>query len=255
MDGFPALEASAGGRLGVAAFDTGSGATLGHRAGERFPFCSTFKVLLAAAVLEAGLGDAHVAVTAQELLPNSPVAEALVGEIVPARSLCAAAVRQSDNAAANLLLRLLGGPAALTAFAHSIGDSDFRLDRWELDLNSAIPGDARDTTTPGAMAQDLCHLMGSEALIAWMRGCATGAGRIRAAVPAGWIVADKTGTGPYGTTNDIGVVWPPGRPPLVLAIYFTQADRDAPPREDVVAAAAHIAVVRLSGSATPTAQT
>ncbi len=255
MDRLAALEAASGGRLGVAALDCASGAAIAHRAGERFPFCSTFKVLLAAAVVEAGLGDERVAIAAEDLLPHSPVTGSRVGRAVAARELCAAAVEQSDNAAANLLLRRLGGPAALTAYARSIGDSDFRLDRWEPDLNSAIPGDPRDTTTPAAMARDLRRLAHCAPLMAWMRGCATGAGRIRAAVPAGWTVADKTGTGSHGTTNDVGVVWPPGQAPLALAIYFTQAEPDAPPREDVVAAAAQIAVEALAGRATPTAQT
>jgi beta-lactamase class A len=141
--------------------------------------------------------------------------------------------------------------AAVTAFARSIGDAEFRLDRWETELNTAIPGDARDTSTPAAMAGSLQRLAlgdglgGAERdrLVQWMRGNTTGAARIRAGVPEDWQVADKTGSGDYGTANDVAVAWPPAKPPLVLAIYFTQRGKDAKDveyRNDVLATAARI---------------
>jgi beta-lactamase class A len=146
------------------------------------------------------------------------------------------------------LLWLLGGPHTVTAFARSIGDDTFRLDRWETALNTAIPADARDTTTPAAMMRDLQRLALGDALgipqreqlVAWMHGNTTGAKRIRAGLPAGWSIADKTGTGDYGTSNDIALAWPPGKPPIVLAVFFTQRGKNATPRDDVVAAAAKI---------------
>lgn len=248
-----ALEAETGGRLGVAAMNSADGVWVGHRADERFPFCSTFKALAAAAVLkrsasESGLLQRRVVYTDSELVTYSPITTARAGEGMTLEDLCSAALRYSDNTAANLLLRVLGGPAAVTEFARSIGDDVSRLDRWETSLNSALPGDPRDTTTPAAMVINLRRLLLGEALAsaererltAWMLGNTTGAKRIRAGVPGDWRIADKTGTGDHGTTNDIAVAWPPGKPPIVLAVYFTQREKDAPARNDVVAEAARI---------------
>jgi beta-lactamase class A len=162
--------------------------------------------------------------------------------------LCAAALQYSDNTAANLLIRMAGGPQAVTAFARSIGDGEFRLDRWEAELNTAIPGDVRDTSTPGAMGRSLQRLVLGDALASpqreqlrdWLYGNTTGAARIKAGIPADWKIGDKTGSGDYGTANDIAVVWPPGSAPVVVAIYTTQARQDAKPRDDVISSAAKI---------------
>ena len=171
-----------------------------------------------------------------------------------ADELCAAALQYSDNTAANLLIKLIGSTAAVTAYARSIGDSEFRLDRWETELNSAIPGDPRDTSTPAAMARSLQRLalgdaLGTpqrERLLDWLRGNTTGAARILAGVPADWRVGDKTGTGDYGTTNDIAVAWPPSKPPIILVLYFTRPGKEAKPRSDVLAAAAGIVAQALA---------
>ena len=248
----------AGGRLGVAALNTATGAVLRHRADERFAFCSTFKILAASAVLrrsvtERGLLERRLAYTERDLIANSPITRQHAGEGMTVAALCAAALQYSDNTADNLILGLLGGPPAVTAFARSIGDRAFRLDRWETALNDAVPGDPRDTTTPAAMMQDVQRLALGPALappqrdqlVAWLRGNTTGAKRIRAGVPADWLVADKTGTGDYGTSNDLGVVWPPGRRPLVLVVYFTQGEKNAAPRDDVIAAATKITIDAL----------
>ena len=249
-----ALEKTFGGRIGVAAIATADGRTLGHRADERFPFCSTFKVMAAAALLDRmpvapNLLDKRVAYSATDLVPYSPETEKHVGEGMALGEIIAAAIQLSDNTAANLMLREIGGPQALTAFARSIGDTDFRLDRWEVELNTAIPGDLRDTTTPSAMAKSLRKLLlddllvaaGRDQLKAWMLGTKTGDARIRAGVPKSWQVADKTGTGDYGTANDIGVVWPGGsRTPVIVTIYTTQAAKDAKAQNDVIASAARI---------------
>ena len=254
-DSLAALETDTGGRLGVMALDTASGRQVAHRAQERFALCSTFKVLAAAAVLRDGtasLGQ-RVRYRREDLVTYSPVTGKHVTEGMTVGELCAAALQYSDNTAGNLLIDRLGGPAAVTAYARSIGDASFRLDRRETELNTAIPGDPRDTGTPGSMARNLQRLLlgdalppaGRAQLEAWMRGNTTGATRIRAGVPGGWAVADKTGAGDYGVVNDIGIAWPPDRAPIVLAIYFTQERKDAPMRSEVVAAAARIAVDRL----------
>jgi beta-lactamase class A len=247
------LERESGGRLGVFALDTGSGRSLGHRSSERFAFCSTFKLMLVAAVLKrseskADLLQQTITYAKADLVSWSPVTEKHTGEGMNVAGLCAAAIQHSDNTAANLLIRLVGGPAAVTAFARSIGDETFRLDRIETSLNTAIPGDERDTTTPEAMARSVQKLVLGEALASpsrtqltdWLLGNTTGAKRVRAGLPQAWRVADKTGTGDYGTTNDVAVAWPATGAPIVLVAYFTQRVQDAKPREDVIAKAAQI---------------
>ncbi|AQQ34376.1 PEN-B family class A beta-lactamase [Burkholderia cenocepacia] len=247
------LERDAGGRLGVCAIDTASGRVIEHRAGERFPFCSTFKAMLSAAVLaqsveRPGLLQQRVTYTKADLVNYSPVSEKHVGAGMTVAALCEAAIQYSDNSAANLLMKLIGGPSAVTAYARSIGDDAFRLDRWETELNTALPGDPRDTTTPAAMAASLRVLTLGDALpaaqraqlVAWLRGNKVGDKRIRAGVPAGWVVGDKTGTGDYGTTNDAGVIWPTSRAPIVLAVYYTQTRADARAKDDVIASVARI---------------
>ncbi|MNS41408.1 Beta-lactamase CTX-M-1 precursor [compost metagenome] len=247
------LECASGGRLGVVALGAANQPLVTYRADERFPFCSTFKALLAGAILHRsasspGLLAERIPYTKDQLVTYSPITEQHVGAGMTVAGLCAAAIQHSDNTAANLLIARLGGPDAVTAFARSIGDTQFRLDRWETALNTAIPGDVRDTTTPAAMAHSLRRLALGESLLPsartrltdWLRGNTTGATRIRAGVPAAWQVGDKTGTGDYGTTNDIAVLWPSGKPPVVLAVYFTQRNQHAAARSDVIAEAARL---------------
>ncbi|PMS35000.1 beta-lactamase class A [Trinickia symbiotica] len=253
-----AIEKQFGGRLGVYALDTGSGTEIRHRADERFPFCSTFKMVLASAVLaksvqEPGLMEQRMQYAQSDLVSYSPISRKHVADGMTVAELCRAAVELSDNTAANQLIKLLGGPAAVTAFARSIGDNTFRLDRWETELNTAIPGDPRDTTTSRAMAHTLQAVaLGNalpetqrDTLQTWLRGCQTGAKRIRAAVPAGWDVGDKTGTGDHGTANDVAVIWPPSRKPIVLAIYHTQEKPDTRGRDEAIADAARVVVAQL----------
>jgi beta-lactamase class A len=252
------LEASAGGRLGVAAWEHGRAPRIGHRADERFPMCSTFKAILAAAVLQRSRADQgllarRLPFAKEDLVTYSPATEQHVGAGMTVAELCQAAVQLSDNTAANVLMKMLGGPPAVTAFARSAGDTTFRLDRWETELNTAIPGDQRDTTTPAAMARLLERLLLGDLLPPaqrlqlrdWMLGNKTGDTRFRAGVPAGWQVADKTGTGSYGSTNDAGVIWATAERPLMLVVYYTQASKDAEARSEVIAAATRIVVAAL----------
>ncbi|WP_445229094.1 class A beta-lactamase [Duganella rhizosphaerae] len=246
------LEGESGGRLGVAALNTGDGRRLLHRADERFPFCSTFKTMLCAAVLarEPALLKKRVHYTKKDLVTYSPVTEKHVGKSMTVAALCEATIQTSDNTAANLLMQQIGGPAAVTAFARSIGDMEFRLDRIETELNTALPGDPRDTTTPVSMAESLHKLLLGDGLGAvqrkqlkdWMLGNTTGDTRIRAGVPSGSLVADKTGTGDYGSTNDIGVIWQPGKAPIVLVTYLTQPGKDDKARSEILAEATRIVV-------------
>lgn len=230
------LEAGSGGRLGVGVLDTTSGRMIGHRLDERFPMCSTFKALAAGVVLarvdrkQESL-DRRVNYTKSDLVTYSPATEKHVEGGMTIAELCEAAITLSDNTAGNLLLASFGGPAGLTSFARSLGDETTRLDRIETELNEALPGDPRDTTSPRAMAQTLRALTLGDALsatsraqlIAWLKANTTGGTRLRAGVPSGWAVADKTGTGDNGTANDVAVLWPPQRAPLIVTVYLTGA--------------------------------
>ena len=227
------VEQRTGGRIGVAALDTGSGKRFDYRSKERFPMCSTFKLLAAAAVLKQVDGrqeklDRFVSYDAKDILEYAAVTKAhLKDGGMTLGALCAAAIEQSDNTAGNLLLDTIGGPIGVTKFVHSIGDEMTRLDRKEPELNSAIPGDERDTTTPAAMCADMQRLLLDDVLTEssrhqledWMQHNETGTLMIRAGVPKTWTVADKTGRCGNGATNDVAIIRPPGRAPIVVAIY------------------------------------
>ncbi|MGA5122674.1 class A beta-lactamase [Streptomyces pseudogriseolus] len=245
-----ALEREFGARLGVFAVDTGTGATVVHRADERFALCSTFKTLAAAAVVDHRPGarlDERISYSTADLVTYSPVTEKHTGDGMTLRQLCDAAVRYSDNTAGNLLLRDIGGPRGLTAYARRLGDRVTRLDHIEPELNSNPPGDPRDTTSPRAIAADHRALLlgdalppaGRALLTDWLVRNTTGDRRIRAAVPRGWRVGDKTGGGEWGRGNDVAVLWPgAGRSPLVLSVLTERPDRAASPSDELVAEAA-----------------
>ncbi|WP_018045513.1 class A beta-lactamase [Methylobacterium sp. 88A] len=251
-DRFARIEEASGGRLGIGLLDTGSGAHAAHRGDERFPLCSTFKVLAAGAVLarvdrgEDGL-DRRLRYEPREIVPYSPVSGPRAGgEGMTIAELCEAAVTLSDNTAANLLLGTMGGPAGLTGHIRGFGDATTRLDRTEPDLNEAAPGDARDTTTPLAMAETLRRLVLADALspasrallTAWLVGCRTGDARLRAGLPQDWRIGDKTGSGENDTANDVAVIWPPRRAPLVLTVYLTGARTSPEARSATIASVA-----------------
>jgi beta-lactamase class A len=248
-----ALEAAAAGRLGVAVLDTANGRLQGHRLDERFPLCSTFKWLAAALVLhrvDAGQEqlDRRIRFGPEAMVPYAPVtSKHMGGEGMTLAQLCEAAITLSDNPAGNLILQSFGGPEALTRHARTLGDTMTRLDRWEPDLNEATPGDPRDTTTPRAMATALRAAMLGESLSApsrdqlvrWMQATQTNGKRLRADLPRGWRMGSKTGTGARGTTNDVGVFWPPGRAPVVVAVYLTETSADEATRNAAIAHVAH----------------
>lgn len=254
------IERESLGRLGVAVLDTETGLEVGLRAGERFPTCSTFKCLASAAVLkrvdrgELRL-DKSVQFEAKDLVTYSPVTKDRVGIGMTLAEICEAALTQSDNTAGNLLLREIGGPAGLTSFARSLGDDVSRLDRWEVDLNEALVDDPRDTTSPAAMLHNLQRLLLGDALSAnarqrltdWMVANKTGDTRLRAGVPRDWRVADKTGAGERGTTNDVGVFWPPGRRPILVTSYLTGSPATPEERNATVAKVARAVAQIVAG--------
>lgn len=249
-----ALEKQAGGRLGIAVRDIEGKKHLTYRATERFAFCSTFKFLLSAQILsrvargEETL-DRKVSYTQNDIVTYSPVTgQHLTDGGMTIADLCIAAMQVSDNTAANLLLKSVGGPSALTAYARTLGDRDFRLDRMEPDLNSAIVNDPHDTTTPSAMAEDVYQLLYGthlpetqrQQLRQWLESVTTGTRRIKAGLQTDWKIADKTGSGSNGTYNDIGLITRPTGTPLVVAAYYTGATGTAAEAETVLATAGSI---------------
>lgn len=231
------LEKRVGGRIGVFALDSGSGASIGYRADERFAMCSTFKWALAAAVLArvdrgALALEQPVSYGERDLLSYAPVTRAHLAEgHLTLEELAGASVSVSDNTAANLLLAHIGGPEGLTRFLRSIGDDVTRLDRNEPTLNSNLPGDVRDTTTPRAMATalravltgDVLSPAGRERLTRWLVECQTGLSRLRAGLPTDWKCGDKTGTGERGSCNDVAIAWPPTGAPWLIAAYLSDS--------------------------------
>lgn len=260
-DEFAALEAAHGGRLGVAVLDTGTGRRMSHRADARFAMCSTFKLLASAAVLHRidkseERSDRVIPYAKEDLFFYSPVTEKHVGEGMTVAALCEAAVSQSDNTAANLLLASMGGPPAVTRFARSLGDLVTRLDRVETALNDVPPGDTRDTTTPNATLGDMRKILLGDALsdawraqlIKWLKNCQTGAHRLRAGLPADWEEGDKTGTwdGDNNEANDIAILWPPGRKPVLVTAYYAGSKETGAARDAVLAEVGRIVAHRFA---------
>ncbi|GAA4684955.1 class A beta-lactamase [Frondihabitans cladoniiphilus] len=257
---FAALETSHSARVGVFAIDTGTGASVGYRADERFAFDSTYKALACGVVLKTE-SDAELAAvvhySATDLVANSPITGQHVATGLSVSALCDAAIRYSDNTAANLLFGVLGSPSGLQAKWRMLGDTTTNSDRTETALNEAAPGDPRDTSTPRVLATDLRGFAvddtGSFALTAarravlngWLDANTTGATLIRAAVPAGWTVGDKSGSGGHGSRNDIAVLTPPTGAPIVIAVTTTHAASDAATDDALVAAVAGEALKAL----------
>ena len=254
-----ALEARNGGRLGFVAIDTGTGRSCGWRGNQRFVYCSTFKMFLAAATLvriQNGheRADRLVPITAADMISHAPVTEPAIGSSLSVDRLMQAVVEVSDNPAANLLLRANGGLAAMQAFYRTLGDDSTRVDRFEPEMNR-LDGD-KDTIRPDQSAVNLQRLFVSldspltaesqERLLGWMANAPFGSGRIKAGAPSGWRVAHKTGTGGYGPTNDIGLLYPPtGKPVIVAAYYHATRASSSAANDAVIAEATRLALTAL----------
>ncbi|HCN18119.1 MULTISPECIES: RTG family carbenicillin-hydrolyzing class A beta-lactamase [Psychrobacter] len=242
-------ETELGARIGLAVHDLETGKRWEYKSNERFPLSSTFKTLACANVLQrVDLGkermDRVVRFSESNLVTYSPVTEKHVGKKgMSLAALCQATLSTSDNSAANFILQAIGGPKALTKFLRSIGDDTTRLDRWETELNEAVPGDKRDTTTPIAMVMTLEKLLVGETLsiksrqqlVSWLKGNEVGDALFRKGVPNDWIVADRTGAGGYGTRAITAVMWPPNRKSIVAALYITETDASFEERNAVIA--------------------
>ncbi|WP_235338333.1 class A beta-lactamase [Paenibacillus wulumuqiensis] len=251
------LEQQHKGRVGVYAVDTGTGRVVAYRHNERFAFASTYKALAAAAVLQqSSISDLDRVITysADDLVEYSPITEKHVETGMTLREICLAAIQYSDNTAGNILFQELNGPAGFQQALRQIGDTVTRSERIEPELNEIVPGDSRDTSTPRALARDLRLITTTgkvltqdkrQLLTEWMKGNTTGDQLIRAAVPKGWVVGDKTGSAAYGTRNDIAIIWPPDRAPIIMAILTDHDDKDAKTDNELVAKAARITLKAL----------
>lgn len=253
------LETRYGARLGVFAVDTDSGHEVSYRKDEKFALASTFKGIACGALLKqhplhTGYWDTVAHFGQEDVVAASPISSQRVESGMTISELCHAAITASDNTAANQLLKQLGGPAAVTAFMRSIGDQVSRLDRWETDLNTNIPGDERDTTTPAALAADyralvLGDVLGQperDQLKAWLVANTTGAQRIRAGLPPGWTVGDKTGTPAYGGNNDVAIAWTELGGPIVISMLATKTEPDATTDNALLADATRLVVNSLN---------
>ena len=254
------LEARHGGRLGVAALDVGSQRRVSWRGQERFPFCSTFKAFLAVAILERVQRDEEqldraVPIVRTDMIPHAPVTEKAIGRTLTIRELIQAAVEVSDNPAANILIREMGGIAVWRSWWPTFGDTTTLISRLEPDLNTALPDDPRDTCLPDQSLANIREMAFGDRLTpphdqmiqGWMTASPTGPNRIKAGAPQGWTVAHKTGTGANGTANDVGVAFPLSGAPVILATYFTGAAEASDDQRDAVIAEATRRVFKALG--------
>lgn len=247
-DALAEIEAQTGGRLGVAVSSPGTGLAAARHGDDRFPLCSTVKLLTVAAVLhrvdtEEDMLSRDIPVPQEAILEHAPVAEQHAGGTMTLSQLCEAAMVWSDNTAANLILEALGGPEAATAYVRSLGDDVTRIDRLEPKANLNGPDEPRDTTTPNAMLGNLQKLFLEDALsplsrdrlTEWFVAAETGKDRLRAGLPQTWRVGDRSGTGPNGTSNDVAVAWRGDGNPILITAYLTGSDADGEARDTALA--------------------
>lgn len=253
---FVQLEQKFDARIGVYAIDTGTNRTVAYRPNERFAYASTYKALAAGAVLQQNSIDKLdevITYTKDDLVTYSPITEKHVDTGMTLGEIAEAAIRYSDNTAGNLLFNKLDGPNGFEKALKQIGDRVTKADRYETDLNEATPGDIRDTSTAKALATDLKAFTVDDVLSAdkrkiltdWMRGNTTGDQLIRAGVPKDWEVGDKSGAASYGTRNDIAIVWPPNREPIIIAILSSRDTQDATYNNELIAQAAKVTINAL----------
>ncbi|WP_020062911.1 class A beta-lactamase [Bacillus sp. 123MFChir2] len=248
MEKFEQLEKEYDARLGVFALDTGTKQTVTYHPDERFAYASTHKALAVGALLQQKAIedlDQRITYTREDLVNYSPITEKHVDTGMTLKELCDASLRYSDNTAGNLILKQLGGPTGFKKELEEIRDNITNPERFEPYLNEVNPGETHDTSTPRALAtslqaftlKDTLSTEKRELLIDWMKRNTTGGALIRAGVPKGWVVADKTGAGSYGTRNDIAIIWPSKGDPIVLAILSSRDKKDADYNDKLIAEA------------------
>ena len=254
---FDRLEEDFDTRLGVYALDTATGEEVNYSSDERFPYTSAFKPLACGAVLAdrtVDRMDEIVTFDEEDLVPHSPITEEHLDTGISLRESCDAAIRHSDNTAANLLFQELGGPEGLQEALRAIGDRTTQVDRTEVELNEAVPGDTQDTSTPEQLATDLREYVFGDALEPekqalleeMLRQNTTGDDTIRAGVPDDWEVGDKTGAGEYGTRNSIGILWPPHEEPIMIAVMSTREVEGSEYDDALIAEATEVVVEAMA---------
>jgi len=250
---FSQLEKKFDAQLGVYAIDTGTNETIAYRPNERFAFASTYKALAAGVLLQQNSIDTLnevIKFTKEDLVDYSPITEKHIDTGMTLGEIAEAAVRYSDNTAGNILFHKIGGPKGYEKALRQMGDRVTMSDRFETELNDAIPGDIRDTSTAKAIATNLKDFTVGNALpddkrkvlTDWMKGNATGDKLIRAGVPTDWVVGDKSGAGSYGTRNDIAIVWPPNRAPIIIAILSSKDEKEAIYDNQLIKEAAEVVI-------------
>ncbi|OJE44106.1 class A beta-lactamase [Bacillus proteolyticus] len=253
---FVKLEKDYDAKLGIYALDTGTNQTVTYRSDERFAYASTHKALAVGALLQKKSIenlDQIIKYTSKDLVNYNPITEKYVDTGMTLKELADASIRYSDNTAQNLILKQLGGPSEFKKSLRDIGDTVTNPERFEPELNEVQPGDTRDTSTPKALATslqayalgDILSIEKRNFLIDLMKRNTTGDNLIRAGVPGEWEVADKTGSGSYGTRNDIAIIWPPNKKPIILAILSNHAKEDAKYDDKLIANATKIVLDSL----------
>lgn len=244
-----ALESVHGGKIGVYAINTANNQKLGYRSDERFAMCSTHKMLLVAAVLsrvdkQKDSLDRLVKFSQSDIQSYAPIAKQHLEQgAMSVADLSAATIQYSDNTTATLLLKSIGGPKAFNRYMQSLGDRITRLDRYEPEINTNIPLDPRDTTTPSAITNSMHKLLvgnalsanSKELLLEWLIGNTTGDKKLRAGINPNWKVGDKTGSGENGASSDVAIVWPTDSKPWLIAVYYTDA-KSSPDQQSAVIA-------------------
>ncbi|WP_420851325.1 class A beta-lactamase [Parashewanella hymeniacidonis] len=245
---FKQIETEIAGRLGVAILDSSNGTTWSYRGDERFPLMSTFKVLACAKMfsdIEAGqLNKSETTIIkSDDLITWSPITKKLINKQITVFDACKATMLTSDNTAANIVLEHIGGSSSLTKYLRKLGDPVTRLDRTEPDLNSASPGDVRDTSTPNAMVNTVNKLLYSRTLSlasrqylsTWMQKNRLSTALLRSTLPADWHIADRTGAGNNGSRGIVASIWKGDRSPLIISIYLTETNLSLKDRNKAVA--------------------
>ncbi|PFB30244.1 class A beta-lactamase BlaIII [Bacillus cereus] len=256
---FAKLEKEYDAKLGIYALDTGTNQTVAYHSDDRFAFASTSKSLAVGALLRKNSLEAldqRITYTHEDLSNYNPITEKHVDTGMTLKELADASVRYSDSTAHNLILKQLGGPSEFEKILREMGDTVTTSERFEPELNEVHPGETHDTSTPEAIAKTLqSFTLGTalpiekrELLVDWMKRNTTGDKLIRAGVPKGWEVADKTGAGSYGTRNDIAIIWPPNKKPIVLAILSNHDKEDAEYDDKLIADATKVVLSTLKAT-------
>ncbi|MBY7123573.1 class A beta-lactamase [Bacillus cereus] len=256
---FAKLEKEYDAKLGIYALDTGTNQTIAYHSDDRFAFASTSKSLAVGALLRKNSLEAldqRITYTHEDLSNYNPITEKHVDTGMTLKELADASVRYSDSTAHNLILKQLGGPSEFEKILREMGDTVTTSERFEPELNEVHPGETHDTSTPEAIAKTLqSFTLGTalptekrELLVDWMKRNTTGDKLIRAGVPKGWEVADKTGAGSYGTRNDIAIIWPPNKKPIVLAILSNHDKEDAEYDDKLIADATKVVLNTLKAT-------